>query len=146
MSPALLCPSSSTFSHIKHLFTHCIITFVTSWPLCALCSGMAAQNGFWMGENQSVFVPVMNVSAVCVSQPSNVLLDTDCVVKLCDFGLARSLNQIQEDSGNPALTEYVATRWYRAPEILLGSARYQLRWASVVSEPLLLLVTHEQLI
>lgn len=46
------------------------------------------------------------------------------MVKLCDFGLARSLNQIQEDSGNPALTEYVATRWYRAPEILLGSTRY----------------------
>ncbi|CAG5891900.1 unnamed protein product [Menidia menidia] len=57
-------------------------------------------------------------------KPSNVLLDTDCVVKLCDFGLARSINQIQEDSGNPALTEYVATRWYRAPEILLGSSRY----------------------
>ncbi|CAJ1083512.1 mitogen-activated protein kinase 15 [Xyrichtys novacula] len=57
-------------------------------------------------------------------KPSNVLLDTDCIVKLCDFGLARSLNQILEDSGNPALTEYVATRWYRAPEILLGSARY----------------------
>lgn len=58
-------------------------------------------------------------------QPSNVLLDTDCVVKLCDFGLARSLKQFQEDSCNPALTEYVATRWYRAPEILLGSARYR---------------------
>ncbi|XP_055013322.1 mitogen-activated protein kinase 15 isoform X1 [Boleophthalmus pectinirostris] len=57
-------------------------------------------------------------------KPSNVLLDTDCIVKLCDFGLARSLNQIQEDTGNPALTEYVATRWYRAPEILLGSTRY----------------------
>ncbi|KAM9385332.1 mitogen-activated protein kinase 15 [Pholidichthys leucotaenia] len=57
-------------------------------------------------------------------KPSNVLLDTDCVVKVCDFGLARSLSQIQEDNGNPALTEYVATRWYRAPEILLGSARY----------------------
>lgn len=53
-----------------------------------------------------------------------MLLDTDCVVKLCDFGLARSLKQFQEDSCNPALTEYVATRWYRAPEILLGSARY----------------------
>ncbi|XP_068603254.1 mitogen-activated protein kinase 15 [Brachionichthys hirsutus] len=57
-------------------------------------------------------------------KPSNVLLDSDCVVKLCDFGLSRSLNKIQEDSGNPALTEYVATRWYRAPEILLGSMRY----------------------
>ncbi|KAJ7991508.1 hypothetical protein DPEC_G00284600 [Dallia pectoralis] len=57
-------------------------------------------------------------------KPSNILLDTDCYVKLCDFGLARSLYQIQEDPGNPALTEYVATRWYRAPEILLGSSRY----------------------
>lgn len=27
-------------------------------------------------------------------------------------------------SGEPILTEYVATRWYRAPEILLGSSRY----------------------
>ncbi|XP_077362201.1 mitogen-activated protein kinase 15 [Festucalex cinctus] len=57
-------------------------------------------------------------------KPSNVLVNSDCVVKLCDFGLARSLNQDQEDSGNPAMTEYVATRWYRAPEILLGSPRY----------------------
>ncbi|KAL0961858.1 hypothetical protein UPYG_G00332570 [Umbra pygmaea] len=57
-------------------------------------------------------------------KPSNILLDTDCFVKLCDFGLARSLYQIQEDAGNPELTEYVATRWYRAPEILLGSTRY----------------------
>ncbi|XP_068093939.1 mitogen-activated protein kinase 15 [Hyperolius riggenbachi] len=57
-------------------------------------------------------------------KPSNILLDADCLVKLCDFGLARSLYQIQEDSGNPALTEYVATRWYRAPEILLASHRY----------------------
>ena len=30
-----------------------------------------------------------------------------------------------EDSGNiPIMTEYVATRWYRAPEILLGSTKY----------------------
>ncbi|XP_051991960.1 mitogen-activated protein kinase 15 isoform X1 [Xyrauchen texanus] len=57
-------------------------------------------------------------------KPSNMLLDSDCFVKLCDFGLARSLYQIQEDAVNPAMTEYVATRWYRAPEILLGSTRY----------------------
>ncbi|NXD17582.1 MK15 kinase, partial [Nothocercus nigrocapillus] len=57
-------------------------------------------------------------------KPSNILLDADCFVKLCDFGLARSLCQMNEDQGNPALTEYVATRWYRAPEILLSSQRY----------------------
>ncbi|XP_009580570.1 PREDICTED: mitogen-activated protein kinase 15-like, partial [Fulmarus glacialis] len=56
--------------------------------------------------------------------PSNILLDADCFVKLCDFGLARSLCQMNEDQGNPALTEYVATRWYRAPEILLSSQSY----------------------
>ncbi|XP_054241515.1 mitogen-activated protein kinase 15 [Indicator indicator] len=57
-------------------------------------------------------------------KPSNILLDADCFVKLCDFGLARSLSQVNEDQGSPALTEYVATRWYRAPEILLSSHSY----------------------
>ncbi|NXJ83033.1 MK15 kinase, partial [Trogon melanurus] len=57
-------------------------------------------------------------------KPSNILLDAECFVKLCDFGLARSLSQMDEDQGNPALTEYVATRWYRAPEILLSSRSY----------------------
>jgi len=58
-------------------------------------------------------------------KPSNILLDSECVVKLCDFGLARSLTQIaMDEQGDPNLTEYVATRWYRAPEILLASHRY----------------------
>ncbi|NXO71556.1 MK15 kinase, partial [Phainopepla nitens] len=57
-------------------------------------------------------------------KPSNVLLDAQCCVKLCDFGLARSLSQLSEEQPSPALTEYVATRWYRAPEILLASRNY----------------------
>ncbi|XP_031465514.1 mitogen-activated protein kinase 15 [Phasianus colchicus] len=57
-------------------------------------------------------------------KPSNILLDADCFVKLCDFGLARSLCQMDEEQSSPALTEYVATRWYRAPEILLSSRSY----------------------
>ena len=61
-------------------------------------------------------------------KPSNVLLNAECFVKVCDFGLARSVSQLEEDvSKNPdggVLTEYVATRWYRAPEILLGSHKY----------------------
>ncbi|NXC08643.1 MK15 kinase, partial [Orthonyx spaldingii] len=57
-------------------------------------------------------------------KPSNILLDAQCCVKLCDFGLARSLCQLGEDQAPPALTEYVATRWYRAPEILLASRNY----------------------
>ncbi|CEG40876.1 cmgc mapk erk7 protein kinase [Plasmopara halstedii] len=55
-------------------------------------------------------------------KPSNVLLNSDCHIKLCDFGLCRSVAEIS--GPNPVLTDYVATRWYRAPEILLGSTRY----------------------
>jgi mitogen-activated protein kinase 15 len=54
-------------------------------------------------------------------KPANILVNADASVKLCDFGLARAL-----DAGAPPddLTEYIATRWYRAPECLLGAARY----------------------
>lgn len=57
-------------------------------------------------------------------KPSNVLLNSDCHVKLCDFGLARLITDVEDDAKAPVLTDYVATRWYRAPEILLGSTRY----------------------
>lgn len=57
-------------------------------------------------------------------KPSNILLDSDCLAKLADFGLARSIASINQGSGEAVMTEYVATRWYRAPEILLGSSSY----------------------
>ena len=50
-------------------------------------------------------------------KPENVLVDPHGVVKLCDFGFARSVEGNGEDG---VLTDYVATRWYRAPELLLG--------------------------
>lgn len=59
-------------------------------------------------------------------KPSNLLLNSECFVKVADFGLARSIDA-QEDPNQvsmPVLTDYVATRWYRAPEILLGSTKY----------------------
>jgi len=40
-------------------------------------------------------------------------------LKLCDFGFARNLPQ-QKAGANPMMTDYVATRWYRSPELLLG--------------------------
>ena len=60
-------------------------------------------------------------------KPSNLLLNSDCLMKVADFGLARSLKKEryeQNERDIPALTDYVATRWYRAPEILLGSGYY----------------------
>lgn len=56
-------------------------------------------------------------------KPSNILLNSECHVKTADFGLARSISSKETDS-QPLLTDYVATRWYRAPEILLGSTKY----------------------
>ncbi|ELR11962.1 extracellular response kinase, putative [Acanthamoeba castellanii str. Neff] len=58
-------------------------------------------------------------------KPSNILLNSDCLVKVADFGLARSIKALEENKEeNQVLTDYVATRWYRAPEILLGSTKY----------------------
>ena len=55
-------------------------------------------------------------------KPSNMLINSDCLIKLADFGLARSIANTGE--GNPVVSDYIATRWYRAPEILLGSQNY----------------------
>jgi len=52
-------------------------------------------------------------------KPSNLLINATCDLKICDFGLARGVNQ--EDIN---LTEYVVTRWYRAPEIMLSCKTY----------------------
>ena len=57
-------------------------------------------------------------------KPSNLLLNSDCHLRVCDFGLCRSIKEDESSSTNPVLTDYVATRWYRAPEILLGSTHY----------------------
>ena len=73
-------------------------------------------------------------------KPSNLLLNTNCDLKICDFGLARIADPTKDHSG--LLTEYVsgvesalrfhsrvvsvqvATRWYRAPEIMLNARGY----------------------
>ena len=52
-------------------------------------------------------------------KPENLLLSKSGVVKLCDFGFARG---IRPDAKNFSYTDYVSTRWYRAPELLVGDA------------------------
>eukprot|EP00996_Jenningsia_fusiforme_P001991 NODE_283_length_2528_cov_15.299314_g261_i0.p1 GENE.NODE_283_length_2528_cov_15.299314_g261_i0~~NODE_283_length_2528_cov_15.299314_g261_i0.p1 ORF type:complete len:560 (-),score=87.08 NODE_283_length_2528_cov_15.299314_g261_i0:457-2136(-) len=52
-------------------------------------------------------------------KPENILISKQGILKLCDFGFARTL------AGQGAkYTDYVATRWYRAPELLVGDTEY----------------------
>lgn len=57
-------------------------------------------------------------------KPSNVCVNQDCSVKITDFGLARVIrppNPKKQSTKPMIMTDYIATRWYRPPEIVLGS-------------------------
>ncbi|KAJ1607632.1 putative MAPK [Cryptosporidium canis] len=56
-------------------------------------------------------------------KPSNILVNLSCDLKICDFGLARG-NICDINQSKDELTDYVVTRWYRAPEIILCVNRY----------------------
>ncbi|CAO3687899.1 unnamed protein product [Rhizopus microsporus] len=56
-------------------------------------------------------------------KPGNLLVNADCELKICDFGLARGYSD-NPDYNAGFMTEYVATRWYRAPEIMLSFQSY----------------------
>ncbi|KAG9503107.1 Subtilisin-like proteinase Spm1 [Fusarium musae] len=56
-------------------------------------------------------------------KPGNLLVNADCELKICDFGLARGFSVDPEENAG-YMTEYVATRWYRAPEIMLSFQSY----------------------
>ena len=55
-------------------------------------------------------------------KPSNLLVNADCLLKIGDFGMARSLGQLADKTG--PMTQYVATRWYRAPELVFSMLDY----------------------
>ncbi|KAL4590294.1 hypothetical protein LXL04_003222 [Taraxacum kok-saghyz] len=52
-------------------------------------------------------------------KPGNLLVNANCELKICDFGLART-----SQGSEQFMTEYVVTRWYRAPELLLCCDNY----------------------
>lgn len=64
-------------------------------------------------------------------KPRNMLVNADCTLKICDFGLARLCTpDLVVDGG---MTDYVATRWYRAPEVFGSGSRRPLAldmWAA----------------
>ena len=54
-------------------------------------------------------------------KPANLLVNISCDLRICDFGLARGYDVGQSML---ELTDYVITRWYRPPELLLMSKHY----------------------
>jgi mitogen-activated protein kinase 15 len=70
-------------------------------------------------------------------KPPNILLNAKCSVRLCDFGMARSVvardpdryGPLPRDYKSPAssvvrLTNYCSSRWYRSPEQLMNARNY----------------------
>ena len=56
-------------------------------------------------------------------KPRNILVNSNCDLKICDFGLARAdIESLQ--TADSALTDYIVTRWYRAPEVILEWKKY----------------------
>ncbi|CAO4369477.1 unnamed protein product [Caenorhabditis nigoni] len=53
-------------------------------------------------------------------KPGNLLVNSNCILKICDFGLARTWDS--RDRLN--MTHEVVTQYYRAPELLMGARRY----------------------
>jgi len=55
-------------------------------------------------------------------KPRNLLVNSNCDLKICDFGLSRATHCNNDTPGK--MTDYVATRWYRAPELILEVGDY----------------------
>uniref|UniRef100_A0A3Q4BAM6 mitogen-activated protein kinase n=1 Tax=Mola mola TaxID=94237 RepID=A0A3Q4BAM6_MOLML len=86
-------------------------------------------NGLGLNTSRLYLYQILRAAAFCHQQqiihrdikPENVLISQGSVVKLCDFGFARTMTSPAQEG---VYTEYVATRWYRAPELQVGDTKY----------------------
>ncbi|GCB82677.1 hypothetical protein scyTo_0022052, partial [Scyliorhinus torazame] len=84
-------------------------------------------NGLEYDKVRKYLIQILRGMAFCHShniihrdiKPENILVSHSGAVKLCDFGFARTLAAPGE-----IYTDYVATRWYRPPELLVGDTKY----------------------
>jgi serine/threonine protein kinase len=56
-------------------------------------------------------------------KPANVLIDDQCQITICDFGLARCMIN-QPTTSKRRLSTHISSRWYRSPEIILTQESY----------------------
>ncbi|XP_051249560.1 uncharacterized protein LOC127359633 [Dicentrarchus labrax] len=86
-------------------------------------------SGLDLNTSRQYLYQILRAAAFCHQQniihrdikPENILISQGGVVKLCDFGFARTMTSPAEGA---VYTDYVATRWYRAPELLVGDTKY----------------------
>ncbi|XP_044039760.1 putative serine/threonine-protein kinase YPL150W [Siniperca chuatsi] len=86
-------------------------------------------SGLDLDTSRQYLYQILRAAAFCHQQniihrdikPENILISQGGVVKLCDFGFARIMASPAEGG---VYTDYVATRWYRAPELLVGDTKY----------------------
>jgi cyclin-dependent kinase-like len=79
---------------------------------------MGAKKIIWQLLRSVAFIHDHNIIHRDI-KPENLLLSKNGVLKMCDFGFARPLVNNNQD-----YTDYVSTRWYRAPELLIGDQNY----------------------
>ena len=140
---------SDAFFDAHHTDKLCIVSQYCEYDLgtiiksCDLYRSIAATPNALVGIIKQSLEAIKYMHSVGVIhrdfKPQNVLLDLATNhVKVCDFGMSRVVSdrhlgpeyyprkrtQFVERYSNETITEYVATRWYRAPEITLSAGHY----------------------
>ncbi|XP_065668766.1 cyclin-dependent kinase-like 5 isoform X8 [Hydra vulgaris] len=97
------------FEYVEKNMLECLEKMPSGVPLVQLKSYIRQLNKAvqWCHKNDVIHRDI---------KPENLLISNTGTLKLCDFGFARAVS----GTANGQYTDYVATRWYRSPELLLG--------------------------
>lgn len=81
-----------------------------------MCSETHVPTKGWASNLRALSLLASTTPPFCPQdlKPSNIVVKSDCTLKILDFGLARTA------CTNFMMTPYVVTRYYRAPEVILG--------------------------